>query len=57
MLGVYGFLDEAGEIITVKYSSNNSTGFTTDNKLPEQVQLLMFFFLLLLEKKNKTESL
>merc|ERR1719362_2214030 len=35
--GVYGFLDEAGEIITVKYSSNNSTGFTTDNKLPEQI--------------------
>ncbi len=33
--GTYGFLNENGEIEIVEYSSNNSTGFTTNNKLPE----------------------
>jgi len=28
--GKYGFIDETGEIKIVEYSSNNSTGFTTD---------------------------
>merc|ERR1711874_45955 len=33
--GTYGFLNEHGEIEVVEYSSNNSTGFTTNNRLPE----------------------
>merc|ERR1711884_985065 len=33
--GTYGFLNEHGEIDIVEYSSNNSTGFTTNNRLPE----------------------
>merc|ERR1711884_445537 len=33
--GTYGFLNEHGEIEIVEYSSNNSTGFTTNNRLPE----------------------
>merc|ERR1739848_2815 len=33
--GTYGFLNEHGEIEVEEYSSNNSTGFTTNNRLPE----------------------
>merc|ERR1712200_353167 len=33
--GTYGFLNEHGEIEVVEYSSNNSTGFTTNNSVVE----------------------
>ena len=33
--GKYGVVDENGEIKIVEYSANNSTGFTSDQELPE----------------------
>merc|ERR1711922_54194 len=36
--GKYGYLNEAGEVITIEYSSNNSAGFTTNNNLDAQVE-------------------
>jgi hypothetical protein len=38
LAGKYGFLDESGVLRVVEYSSNNSTGFTT-NLTSEQVRV------------------